>query len=94
MRLLPNAGSKRGWLSYMLGGKHGSSSVYRLTFGGDIPHRTERYANAREALRGANSLRQRQVRFAIVEVATGRELTERELERRAKEEDAHSAKRS
>lgn len=61
--------------------------MYRLTFGGDIAHRTERYANARETLKGANSLRQRQVRFAIIEAATGHELTGRELERRATEED-------
>ena len=67
--------------------------MYRLTFGGDIPHRTEHYANARETLKGAKSLRQRQVRFAITEVATGHELTERELERRAKEEDGSNAKR-
>ena len=63
--------------------------MYRLTFGGDIAHRTERYANAREALREANSHRQRLVKFAIIEAATGRELTERELERRAKEEMAY-----
>ena len=60
--------------------------MYKLTFSGDIARRTERYASACEATKEANSHRQRHVKFAIVEAATGRELTERELERRAKEE--------
>jgi hypothetical protein len=68
----------------MLGEEHRRRSVYRLRFGGAQP--TQRYANARKAIVGANPFMEKGVKFAIIESCTGRELTERELERRADEE--------